>query len=200
MKTFQTTKHFAKISGVAVALAFLFLAGAVHADSLYPLDSTYGSGTPSLYSDVHALRIGDPVTIVISESVTGSVTSSSKANTTGSDAVGGMGPSANIAKTYGLNDTNSSSSDGQTSHTGSMTATMTAIVTAVYANGTFKIQGNRNVTNNGVSEQMTFSGIIRKQDIASDNTVQSKNVANAQIIYIGKGEKKKQKLFGLFSF
>jgi flagellar L-ring protein FlgH len=203
-KSIEKNKSFLKISKKMTVLGVLGVCGFLafspaKSDSLYPMDTTFGSGSNSLYSDVHALRIGDPVTVIISEANSGTVTSSSKATTSGSGTVAGTGPSANIAKTFGLNDTNSASSDGSTTHSGQMSATLTAIVMTIYNNGTMKIQGNRVINNNGVLETMNFSGIIRKQDIAADNTVQSKNVANAQITYTGKGDKKKFKLFGFIT-
>jgi flagellar L-ring protein precursor FlgH len=189
-----------KLLLAAAFVSAVFAAAPVSAESLYPLDQPFGGGSQSLYTDARALQVGDPVTVIVSENITGSVVTSSKATNSGTATAGANGPSDSIAKTFGLDAGSTASSDGTTTHTGAMSATISALVAAVYNNGTLKLTGNREVSNNGVVESITFSGIVRRQDIAADNTVQSKNVAEASIVYVGRGEKKKKKLFGFITF
>ena len=60
-------------------------------------------------------------------------------------------------------------------------------VAEVLPNGYLMVQGEKRMTLNQGSEHVRFSGIVRPADIRSDNTVDSTNVANAQIIYGGRG-------------
>ncbi|MCX6830659.1 MAG: flagellar basal body L-ring protein FlgH, partial [candidate division Zixibacteria bacterium] len=54
-------------------------------------------------------------------------------------------------------------------------------------NGDLVIQGSRVVTINSDHQTMTLTGIVRRADINPDNTLDSYNIAEAQIVYTGKG-------------
>ena len=54
-------------------------------------------------------------------------------------------------------------------------------------NGTIRIEGSRLVTINKETQRVVFSGVIRPEDIGTDNTIPSTLVADANIRYEGKG-------------
>ena len=54
-------------------------------------------------------------------------------------------------------------------------------------NGNLVIQGDRILTNGPEKMNARFSGVVRPQDIAHDNTVESARVANAEMVVSGKG-------------
>jgi flagellar L-ring protein precursor FlgH len=54
-------------------------------------------------------------------------------------------------------------------------------------NGNLVIEGKRQVTVNAEDQYLIISGIVRPDDIAFDNTVQSKYIADARIFYTGQG-------------
>jgi flagellar L-ring protein precursor FlgH len=57
----------------------------------------------------------------------------------------------------------------------------------VLDNGNLVIDGSKVVEINEEKEIIKISGIVRPQDIESNNIIYSYNVANAQITYSGKG-------------
>ena len=59
---------------------------------------------------------------------------------------------------------------------------------AVYDNGNLLIEGNKEVEVNNEKEILRVSGIVRPEDISSDNTVLSEKIADARIQYTGTGD------------
>jgi flagellar L-ring protein precursor FlgH len=50
------------------------------------------------------------------------------------------------------------------------------------------VQGQKRLTLNRGDEYITIKGVVRIADIASDNTILSTRVADAEISYTGKGD------------
>lgn len=81
----------------------------------------------------------------------------------------------------------STNGQGTTTRGGSMTGTLAAIIKEELPNGVFRIEGRRAVTVNNEDQIMVLTGLIRRVDIGFDNTISSRQIANANIIYTGSG-------------
>ena len=68
-----------------------------------------------------------------------------------------------------------------------MTGTLAATIKEELPNGIFRIEGRRAVTVNNEDQIMVLSGMIRRVDIGFDNTISSRQIADATIIYTGSG-------------
>jgi flagellar L-ring protein precursor FlgH len=177
---------------------------------------TGGSSAGSfLYYDRKARGLGDLVTVVIRESLAaqGSAntaldrTSAMSANASSdlglTDAVQdvssklfkllGFGGNSNpVAPGATLNalDTDQSSSfkgDGQTQRRSSMTGTLTCRVVEALPGDVFRIQGRRQLLVNHELQLVTVEGLVRRQDIAIDNTVASTQLADVRLTFDGIG-------------
>lgn len=82
---------------------------------------------------------------------------------------------------------NSFSGMGSTSRKDILVATISAKVCDVYPNGNLFIKGKREVTINNEKQYIQLSGIIRPEDISSENVVVSTVIADAKISITGKG-------------
>lgn len=69
-----------------------------------------------------------------------------------------------------------------------LTGQITVTVAAVLPNGVLAVQGEKRLVINRGEEQVMLTGLVRPQDIAPDNSVASIRVANAQIRYSGSGQ------------
>ena len=150
-----------------------------------------GSSYPSIFSDHRANSIGDAVTVLIIEEASASnqaSTKSSKENKLSASSPGGTG-GLDFMNLYGLSAgaKNEFTGDGATSRQGALRAKLTARIVAIEDNGHFLIEGSREIGINDEKEIITLSGIVRPGDITSDNAVYSYHIANAQIVYKGKG-------------
>ena len=76
---------------------------------------------------------------------------------------------------------------GSTSRSGDLNAFITCRVTELLPNGNLKIVGSREILVNNETQMIILSGIIRPRDINDDNVILSTFVSNAKIAYSGSG-------------
>ncbi len=137
-----------------------------------------------------ARGLGDMVTIMLVES-----TSTSKSTTGATDRSGEFALIPPSAGPLGFLNPNALNASGSGSFNGSgnaaqqsqLTGTVTVTIAAIYPNGTAEVVGEKQMALSQGDEWVQFSGRIRLVDIDGDNTLPSSRVANARIIYTGKG-------------
>jgi len=145
----------------------------------------------NLYTDHRAMRVDDILTVLIYESAKAgsqSGTRTKKENSFGVQSQGGTGP-LSFLPPMGASASNTIDYDGEggTTREGSLVARISARVEKVLDNGNLVINGSKTVEINNEQEIITIAGIVRPQDIESNNIIYSHNVADAQITYSGKG-------------
>lgn len=131
-------------------------------------------------------RVGDLLTIVISEQ--SSATSKTGVNSDeGSATV--IGPGAGVLTDLlpYLKASYNTSYDGATgtNKAGSLKAQLTVRVVEIDANGNLCFEGTKEIMVNRDLQRLTFTGVVRPEDVDRNNTVFSTYVAEAKIDYIG---------------
>ncbi len=174
-----------KMVRLVILFSFIFIflfVSLSFAGSLWPKDKK-----ESLFSDNRARKIGDIVTILITENSSTSQSVSrkiSKKNT----LQGGAGTGAlDFIPVWGLSTNTSLKGGGSVTSKDVITAKITAKIVGVLPNGNLKIEGIRRVVINNDSLEIIITGVIRPQDIRSDNTILSTYISDAQISYRGTG-------------
>ena len=76
---------------------------------------------------------------------------------------------------------------GKTERTGKIKAALTVRIKAVFPNGSYCIEGNQRIQINGELQTIHLSGMVRQEDISTQNTVLSTRLADAKITYTGDG-------------
>jgi len=161
--------------------------------------SARADGGGSLYSDIKASKVGDVLTVLIFES--SSASNRAETSTKKGDAIkgnlaasGAKGIGAlSFLPLYGAKGSVTAGVEkeykgtGATSRSGTLTAQISVMVTEVKENGNLVIKGERVIEVNREKQIITLTGEVRPEDISSDNTVHSYNIANARISYTGKG-------------
>jgi flagellar L-ring protein precursor FlgH len=153
----------------------------------------------SLFVDRRARRINDILTIVVNENAMGGNNASTDTSRDTNTAAGitsllgleqsilkrnlNMGTSIDIGGTS----SNSLKGSGKTTRDGNLTARISARVINILENGNFVIEGRRQLTINAEDQYLIVSGIVRPDDITSDNIILSQYIADAKIVYTGKG-------------
>jgi flagellar L-ring protein precursor FlgH len=157
-----------------------------------------------LYEDIKARRIGDILTIILSESTTASKSASTdieRETTTAIEnpTVLGANPQFDLPSILPLDRTDDNTLEsrlsGSTEFAGEsdsdqrnrLTGNISVTVTDVLPNGNLMVRGEKRLNLNQGNEYIKISGIVRPTDIESDNTVLSTKVADATIIYNGDG-------------
>ena len=169
----------------ACALAAALTAAAPAARAGGPLVD-FDTGA-SLVTNVKAHRVGDLVTIIITESASANASSQTKADNK-SETSGGPGLGfLDFVKPWGLDVENKYKGDGQTKRGGSLRAEITARIVEVLHNGDYRLEGTRMININGEKQLIEITGVCRPRDIAADNTILSTFVSDAQIAYNGSG-------------
>ena len=148
----------------------------------------------SMYGDQVALNIGDILTVTLQEN-----TSSSKSADTSYDKDDEVTFNeatilGNVIQKHGLslltNPSFGRAFDGKASsdQSNSLSGSISVTVSEVLPNGVLRIQGEKWLRLNQGDEYIRLTGLVRPQDISTDNTVPSSKVADARIAYGGTGE------------
>ncbi len=171
---------------IRVSLVFVLFLACV-AISLAAQTPLWDENIGSLFSNLKAYRVGDVVTIIIQEQ--SSASSNAKTDTrVKNELSGGPGKGTlDFLSLWGLDSENNYKGDAKTQRTGSLNAKITAKIVEVLPNGDYRVEGAREININGERERIRLSGIIRSRDISPDNSILSTYVADARIMYDGKG-------------
>lgn len=145
----------------------------------------------SIYTDHRAMKTDDILTIMVMESAKAgseSGTNTKKTSDVGLQGIRGSG-ALSFIPAFGASGGTNMAYDGQagTSRQGSLVATISARVVNVMENGNLMIEGSKVVEINEEKELIKVKGVVRPQDIQSDNTIYSSNISDAEITYSGKG-------------
>ncbi|MFA7096514.1 MAG: flagellar basal body L-ring protein FlgH [Gammaproteobacteria bacterium] len=155
----------------------------------------YQSGNAVLlFEDVKARRVGDLITIVLTERTDASKKASTSASKDSSVDIAnptlfGRPFSAN-SHNLEMQISGSRDFDGKadSSQSNKLTGNITVTVAQVLPNGNLVVRGEKWIALNQGEEYIQISGIVRPIDIRPDNTVLSTQVGDARISYSGKGE------------
>lgn len=146
----------------------------------------------NLFQDNRARNVGDILTLVINENTTENEREQrqqSKTNTfTGQATVFGVPQVANSDGNFGR----TFSGSGQLTGGRTFTDRIALTVVDVMPNGNLVVEGFRSRLTMGEERVLRISGVVRSQDVAVGNLVQSGSLANAKLSYLGRGPTTRQ--------
>jgi flagellar L-ring protein FlgH len=165
----------------------------LHADSLWE-----GARGPIYGIQKRQIRVGDVITVIISEATSAvhqASTRTQKESSIGANMRNDWNQVANILGNenvrkvidFGLGGDDEYNGEGQTSRRSSVKAVVTSVVTEILDSGNLYIIGEHRVKVNNEIETIRVSGIIRVQDITGSNTVLSSQIAKAEVSVNGDG-------------
>ena len=191
--------------------AFAFTGNTARAGSLWLKD---GSNEQSMFADKIARNIGDILTIVVSEDTSTQQTARIKTyeNTQGgtgifpalnatlngfvqalpswlSKSTGGTVDQGDVTiPTLDIAAKSEWNGGGDTQNTLTITNRTAVTVVDVLPNGNLVVEGAKIIRAGQESQYAYMRGIVRPIDIASDNTIPSTKIADAQVEFIPEGE------------
>jgi flagellar L-ring protein FlgH len=149
-----------------------------------------------LFADHVASRPGDVLTIVITESAAASATARTRTDKRDRLAASVRLPNDtrdDVEASLGTD----FSGGGQIQRTGKLLAKLAVVVETVDANGNLWIRGEQDILVNKERQRIALSGLVRRADIAPDNSVVSSRIASARIEFKGDGLLGRQQSPGL---
>jgi flagellar L-ring protein FlgH len=151
--------------------------------------SLFVQGQVNPLLDRTAQRPGDLLTILIGEFSNSSFSAATSASKSESNRVNAsLGPIlSRLIPELGTSASSSMAGQGATSQSGRFVARMTVKVVEVLPNGNLIIEGRRWIQVNKELQSFKLTGIVRRDDVRSDNTILSEQIADAEIIAEGKG-------------
>ncbi len=168
--------------------------------TIHQPNSLWRPGARAFFKDQRASRVGDILTVDIQINDAATVNNNTKRTRDNNE-------DASVSRFFGL-ETNAVQflpsqidptnlvdidSDSLTDSTGAMTRNETitlriaAIVTQVLPNGNLVIHGTQEVRVNFEVRELSVDGVVRPEDISSTNTVSHDQIAEARILYGGRG-------------
>lgn len=154
-----------------------------------------GGGGLSLFGDRRAYYPGDLITITLSERTVAQTRKST--NSSRSSELGMAGPSIAGAPVTlhgrdvlntSFSSENSFAGSGSSDQSNSLSGSVTVTVIDRLPNGNLLVRGEKLIRLNRSDEVVQIQGIVRAADIQPDNSVASSRVADARIVYTGRGE------------
>jgi len=162
--------------------------------------SIYQAGfEQNLYGDRKAFRVGDIITVTLNERTSASKSNNSKVGKSSNTSLGltslfGAGVNTNnplgsgdLSLDAGYSGTRATNGTAAAAQANSLTGSITVTVADVMPNGILSVRGEKWMTLNTGEELVRIAGMVRADDIATDNTVASTRVADARITYSGTG-------------
>lgn len=168
------------------ALPVAMLASGDGGGSIYGARTGHGM---ALFQDNKASDVGDLLTIALIESTSATTQAKTAVNkksgldfevpTLGGNAVNGLGASLEGGRTF--------AGDGNSAQSNKLAGQITVRVIQDLGNGNLLVRGDKQIRLNQGDELVQIQGIVRRADITSDNRVTSDRVADARIVYGGRG-------------
>jgi flagellar L-ring protein precursor FlgH len=164
----------------------------------YNPNSLWRNGSRAFFKDQRAHQVGDILTIKVNFTDQANITNETQRSRKNSE-------DSTVNKFFGLNKlpilnsplpttlfdgTSDSSSDGKGSvaRQEQLVTNVAGVVTQVLPNGNLVIEGKQEVRVNFEMRELIVAGVIRPEDIESDNTIDSSKIAQARLSYGGRGQ------------
>ena len=146
----------------------------------------------NMVADYKASRVGDLVTISVSQNLsstnTGNVaTNRSFSASSGITALGGHIKTSGVDNLFSPTSTQVLAGKAQATSTTALSTTLTGRVAALLPSGTLVVEAERQIVMNDQRETVILRGLVRPGDLDATNTVASNSVGNLEVEVKGKG-------------
>jgi flagellar L-ring protein precursor FlgH len=165
----------------------------------YNPNSLWRNGSRAFFKDQRAHQVGDILTVTVNitdKAIIDNETKRSRENKEDSGITDFLGsktiknPATSILPGRILTADSTASSDGKGSvnRSEALQTNIAAVVTQVLPNGNLVVEGKQEIRVNFEIRELIVAGIVRPEDIQSDNTIESSKIAQARIAYGGRGQ------------
>jgi flagellar L-ring protein precursor FlgH len=163
--------------------------------------SLWRNGSRAFFKDQRAAQVGDIVTVLVNTTDTADVENASTETKNGSESMGVpnmfgleaslpklLGKAVNASSLVSANSASTAGGTGVIKRNETVTLRLAGVITQMLPNGNLVVAARQEMEVNSELRELRVSGVIRPQDIASDNTVSHDRMAEARISYGGRGQ------------
>jgi flagellar L-ring protein precursor FlgH len=165
----------------------------------YNPNSLWRNGSRSFFKDQRAHQIGDLLTVTVNITDQANFANETQRSRTatedsgitaflGSSLFGQRAQSVLPGRFLTADGTMGTDGKGTIVRQETLQTNVAAIVTQVLPNGNLVVEGKQEIRVNYEKRELIVAGIVRPEDIQSDNTIDSSKIAQARIAYGGHGE------------
>jgi flagellar L-ring protein precursor FlgH len=164
-------------------------------------NSLWRHGSRAFFKDQRAAQVGDLLTVLVNIADTATLKNDTKADRRSEETLGlpnlmglettqipRMLVGADLENLVSIGSANGNKGTAEMKRNETVTLRLAGIVTQVLPNGNLVVAARQEVRVNSELRELAVSGVIRPQDIASDNTVRHDRMAEARIAYGGRGQ------------
>jgi flagellar L-ring protein FlgH len=164
----------------------------------YSPNSLWRNGSRAFFKDQRAARVGDLLTVTVNFTDRAAIANETQRSRTSkedsgvTDFIGAqtITQANKILPGRILTTDSTSSSDGKGSvnRQEALQTSVATVVTQILPNGNLVVEGKQEIRVNYEIRELIVAGIVRPEDIQSDNTIDSSKIAQARIAYGGRGQ------------
>jgi flagellar L-ring protein precursor FlgH len=165
----------------------------------YSPNSLWRNGSRAFFKDQRARQVGDLLTVTVNITDKAKFDNETKRSRTNkedsgvTDFAGAKLLTGNAAKVMPgkiltADSTAQSEGKGSVDRTEDLKTSVAAVVTQILPNGNLVVEGRQEIRVNFEVRELIVAGIVRPEDIQSDNTIDSTKIAQARIAYGGRGQ------------
>ena len=165
----------------------------------YNPNSLWRNGSRAFFKDQRAHQVGDIMTVKVNINDTAQFQDQTQTTHTATEDSGitnfiGANTIVNPAKAVLPGRLLSADSNSQSNANGSinrqdqLVTNVAAVVTQLLPNGNMVIEGKQEIRLNSEVRELIVAGVVRPEDIDSDNSIELPKIAEARVAYGGRGE------------
>ncbi|MBR0826014.1 flagellar basal body L-ring protein FlgH [Bradyrhizobium manausense] len=164
----------------------------------YNPNSLWRNGSRAFFKDQRARQVGDLLTVTVNITDKANIENDTSRSRTSkedsgiTDFIGSKTVTQPLKILPGriltTDSTSSSEGKGSVDRKEALQTNVAAVVTQVLPNGNLVVEGKQEIRVNFEIRELIVAGVVRPEDIQSDNTIDSTKIAQARIAYGGRGQ------------
>jgi flagellar L-ring protein FlgH len=165
----------------------------------YNANSLWRNGSRAFFKDQRAHQVGDILTVAVNITDKANIENDTQRSRTnkedsgitdfiGAKTLGAQAQKVLPGRILTADSTASSEGKGSVDRKEALQTNVAAVVTQVLPNGNLVVEGKQEIRVNFEIRELIVAGIVRPEDIQSDNTIDSSKIAQARIAYGGRGQ------------
>ena len=165
----------------------------------YNPNSLWRKGASAFFKDQRAMQVGDILTVTVKIADSAQIANETQRNRSmtensgitdfaGSKLLSGAAAAVMPGRILSADGTTTMDNKGSINRQEALVTNIAAVVTQVLPNGNLVIEGKQEIRVNFEIRELIVAGIVRPEDIQSDNTIDSTKIAEARMAYGGRGQ------------